>query len=1259
MEVSNSQRLLLSTLAKSNSDASVWRERLSSSLRINWASDDPSGLYLAKYAEANTRGTRMAINNVQDGISLIHTIDSGLNEIQQMLFRIRDLAVRAANEATLKATCQDRTKLNNEAQTLIDEIDRQAAAVTFNTKPILQGNTVQSVTTANTTTVVSGANLSSPGWDDSGTIIYSSTVSGTGAQTGSKPGNVDPGDINRIFSIAIDEATNATAGPATQLTSDPFVLSDVEGGVGDGYFDTTGAGTFNDPLNFWVSPTEGPAGPDLDGDGWNAALDNDDNDATETGTGLNSLAPDTIISTTGVDYAMDPTLITMENAFARSFSTSIIDNVDVSVTAGVNYAVQAFDVNAGAWVTVGGPQTGNGGIQNISFGSDITSNEVRVVLDDPETDATSGVSIGNTSLHTVDMDTGAANAFPMTYEIALAEGLSAINRVSLDYTAGMAYDLYYEDGAGTTHLLHSGVGGATYNYAGATINATKFWVETNSGGSVTNFSASNTYNTPCSWPHTAMGGDVYRVDFTDGAATISSFHINNVLPGSWVYTSFPIGAPFASSAAEDATYDLSAAGDISSIYVRLNPTDSLGPCTAVATETYTDLAPVAYPRTVTFTFDDANDELNEIQINVANGLNYEIYDDTGTNLLASGTGDGTIQTYSLGSTVTSDSLIIQFDPGTGTLADINSLTATNTITLGATSTSFVDLDGDNRNIATYTLDTSGGNAAERFDQMDITVALGEVFSVYTSDDGVTWTAAATNQTGTGANQTLSFASEQLVDADADGTGYVRIAVHSGMEIDSAIIADPVFTNSVDRDGDGFPDVIEQQWSSNAGNAGSVPSWSTSGHPDQDNDGIVDSNSYDRLWQAGYLASNNPYGADWDGSGTRTGNPLDAPGGQYANPGDEIDPTQVPSNIDTDGDTLPDPLDPFPNTAEWATWRDGDASFRGGVSVFTSNRSTPDSARQDVYLVNGTSYQLLATDPNGDASNVVTSWDGNAVAWESGGGLYAITLSGSAGCTGAAAGATPPVLIAASGANASISNDGTQVVFDDGGQLYTTSIDGGGATALNVNGTNADWSPNGDNLVYERGGNLYMYNFVTEEEFDLGLAGSNATWSPNGDKIAYLDAGGNICVSDVQITMNPQKLQIAGADNASKFQLDIDIPDARSQALGIAGITLLTNTGAGNAITNVDNAINEISTLRAKLGATEKLLNNILDELNNYAVNSESFRSSLADTDYALAISHLTRSQIISNSSLAMLAYADTELQQTTYNLLSENFNVGR
>jgi len=127
----------LNNLRLTNLGLQTSLERLSSGLRINHAADDPSGLAIAKGMEAQIGGIRTAVQNAEDGINLIRTADGSLSETQDILLRMRDLAVRAANEATL--TSADMTRLDNEFQSLKDELDRKSEAVTFNTKTLFNG----------------------------------------------------------------------------------------------------------------------------------------------------------------------------------------------------------------------------------------------------------------------------------------------------------------------------------------------------------------------------------------------------------------------------------------------------------------------------------------------------------------------------------------------------------------------------------------------------------------------------------------------------------------------------------------------------------------------------------------------------------------------------------------------------------------------------------------------------------------------------------------------------------------------------------------------------------------------------------------------------------------------------------------------------------------------------------------------------------------------------------------------------------------
>ena len=115
-------------------------ERLSSGLRVNSAKDDAAGLAIAARMDTQVRGMNVAIRNAGDAISLAQTAEGGLNEITNMLQRMRELAVQGAN-ATNGAG--DLANLNAEYQELGAEINRQIGTTQFNGISVLASATTQ------------------------------------------------------------------------------------------------------------------------------------------------------------------------------------------------------------------------------------------------------------------------------------------------------------------------------------------------------------------------------------------------------------------------------------------------------------------------------------------------------------------------------------------------------------------------------------------------------------------------------------------------------------------------------------------------------------------------------------------------------------------------------------------------------------------------------------------------------------------------------------------------------------------------------------------------------------------------------------------------------------------------------------------------------------------------------------------------------------------------------------------------------------
>ena len=113
-------------------------ERLSSGLRINSAADDAAGLAVAGKMEAQLRGINMSIRNAQDGVGLIQTAEAGLNEIRNMVLRIRELAVQMANG--IYEDTPDRDNAQLEVAALINQVNLISDNTRFNDIAVIDGS---------------------------------------------------------------------------------------------------------------------------------------------------------------------------------------------------------------------------------------------------------------------------------------------------------------------------------------------------------------------------------------------------------------------------------------------------------------------------------------------------------------------------------------------------------------------------------------------------------------------------------------------------------------------------------------------------------------------------------------------------------------------------------------------------------------------------------------------------------------------------------------------------------------------------------------------------------------------------------------------------------------------------------------------------------------------------------------------------------------------------------------------------------------
>lgn len=138
MRINYNVSAMLSNNALSNNDDLLAQslQRLSSGYKINNAKDNPAGLAMAKRMNAQIESLKQANQNASDGVSIIETADGAMNEISEMLQRMNELSVKAAN-GTMSAN--DRATIQEEIEELKEEITRIAETTEFNGQKILDG----------------------------------------------------------------------------------------------------------------------------------------------------------------------------------------------------------------------------------------------------------------------------------------------------------------------------------------------------------------------------------------------------------------------------------------------------------------------------------------------------------------------------------------------------------------------------------------------------------------------------------------------------------------------------------------------------------------------------------------------------------------------------------------------------------------------------------------------------------------------------------------------------------------------------------------------------------------------------------------------------------------------------------------------------------------------------------------------------------------------------------------------------------------
>jgi len=212
----NAQR----SLAASGAELKTAMERLSSGKKINSAADDAAGFAIAERMTAQIRGLNMATKNANDGLSMLAVVENATNDVTDMLQRMRELAIQAANDTNGSV---DRAFLQEEVSQLIQEIDRVATQTQYNGQVLLDGSfqnkSIQVGTEAGQTVSFSVAGMDSSSLGLEGTTqlatltgtsdsVHSANLSVTGQNTFVEDGYYGP-------VMEYDDQGNMSFGDAT------------------------------------------------------------------------------------------------------------------------------------------------------------------------------------------------------------------------------------------------------------------------------------------------------------------------------------------------------------------------------------------------------------------------------------------------------------------------------------------------------------------------------------------------------------------------------------------------------------------------------------------------------------------------------------------------------------------------------------------------------------------------------------------------------------------------------------------------------------------------------------------------------------------------------------------------------------------------------------------------------------------------------------------------------------------------------------
>jgi len=187
-------------LGKTTKSQGKATERLSSGFKINRAADDASGLAISEKMRKQIRGLTQASTNAQDGISAVQTAEGALTEVHDMLHRMTELAVKAANGTESDS---DRNAIQAEVDQLVTEIDRISNTTKFNETYLLKGRNANG-TAAKLTYTTASNNLNAK--------LAMAPAGGTAS-------NIKVNTIDGTFTIAVNSKAGSIKGGANPIAA--------------------------------------------------------------------------------------------------------------------------------------------------------------------------------------------------------------------------------------------------------------------------------------------------------------------------------------------------------------------------------------------------------------------------------------------------------------------------------------------------------------------------------------------------------------------------------------------------------------------------------------------------------------------------------------------------------------------------------------------------------------------------------------------------------------------------------------------------------------------------------------------------------------------------------------------------------------------------------------------------------------------------------------------------------------------------------